>query len=132
MVLPGSAAFCFQALPVETLRDADIAVIRGLAYSSAITQGGAETPDFGNDGDGVHVISCRFRLFLGKESAIISVMGKSALKESNRHLRDTDKARRALVRNLASSTAIETGESITVLEARIMARQFRRNHAKPE
>jgi len=60
----------------------------------------------------------------------MDVMGKPTLKESNRHLRDADKARRALARNLASSTAIETGESVADLEARIMARQPRRNHVK--
>ncbi len=57
-------------------------------------------------------------------------MSKPSLKQSNQHLRDANKARRALVRNLASSTAIETGESIADLEARIMARQSRRNPAK--
>ena len=57
-------------------------------------------------------------------------MGKQTLKEANRYLRDASKAKRALARNVASSTAIETGESIAVLEARIMARQLRRNPAK--
>jgi hypothetical protein len=49
--------------------------------------------------------------------------------QTNRHLQDPGKVRRALARNLASSTSIETGESIAVLEARIMAR-YRRNHPK--
>ena len=57
----------------------------------------------------------------------MDAMGKTTLKETNRHLRDADKSRRALARNLASSTAIETGESAADLEARIMARHLQRD-----
>ena len=52
----------------------------------------------------------------------MDVMGKPTLKESNRHLRDADKAAQRRVRSVASSTAIETGESIHSIEEKITRR----------
>lgn len=44
--------------------------------------------------------------------------GNSLLK-SNRYLNDFDKARQLKIRSIASSTAIETGESIEIIEQKI-------------
>ena len=46
-------------------------------------------------------------------------MNGKKLSETNPHLRDPEKARRQRVRSVASSTAIETGELITEIEAKI-------------
>ncbi|WP_157726422.1 hypothetical protein [Imhoffiella purpurea] len=46
-------------------------------------------------------------------------MKDNTLTRTNPHLKDTEKARRRRVRSLASSTAIETGESIRVLEVKL-------------
>jgi len=46
-------------------------------------------------------------------------MKAKALSQSNPHLKQANKARRNRVRCLASSTAIETGESIQRIEKKI-------------
>lgn len=46
-------------------------------------------------------------------------MKPKSLLNSNRHLRDPKKTRESLVRSIASSTAIETGEPIHKIEAKI-------------
>jgi len=51
----------------------------------------------------------------------IAMKSKSLL-NSNRHLRNPKKMREALVRSIASSTAIETGEAIHKIEARLNRR----------
>ncbi len=47
-------------------------------------------------------------------------MKTKALSRTNPHLQNAQKARRNRVRSLASSTAIETGESIHRIEDRII------------
>jgi len=46
-------------------------------------------------------------------------MKKNSLLNTNPHLKNPDKAWQLKVRSLASSTAIETGESITAIEDKI-------------
>lgn len=46
-------------------------------------------------------------------------MNSKALSRTNPHLRDATVARRRRVRSLASSTAIETGETIRTIEEKI-------------
>ena len=46
-------------------------------------------------------------------------MKENSLLKSNRYLKDFDKARRLKTRSIASSTAIETGESIEIIEQKI-------------
>ena len=46
-------------------------------------------------------------------------MKSNTLANSNRHLRDKNKSGKCLTRSIASSTAIETGESIYKLENKI-------------
>ncbi len=48
-----------------------------------------------------------------------TTMKSKSLLNSNRHLRSPEKARESLVRSIASSTAIETGEPIHKIEARL-------------
>lgn len=50
-------------------------------------------------------------------------MNKKALSQTNVHLKQGEKQRRNRVRSLASSTAIETGQSIKKLEEKIMGLQ---------
>lgn len=52
-------------------------------------------------------------------TTIISAMKAKALSKSNRYLRDKSKAKKLLVRSIASSTAIETGEPIDKIEAKL-------------
>ncbi|MEN8133293.1 MAG: hypothetical protein ABFS45_24580 [Pseudomonadota bacterium] len=46
-------------------------------------------------------------------------MSGKTLIQTNPYLKDTTKARRSRARSLASSTAIETGESIRALEEKL-------------
>jgi len=46
-------------------------------------------------------------------------MKSKSLSQSNRYLQDKPKAKKLLVRSVASSTAIETGEPITKIEAKL-------------
>ena len=46
-------------------------------------------------------------------------MKKNSLLKSNRYLKDSSKARQLKTRSIASSTAIETGESIEIIEQKI-------------
>jgi len=48
-------------------------------------------------------------------------MKKRTLSQTNPYLRDPARARRDLVRSIATSTAIETGEDAGEIERRIMA-----------
>jgi hypothetical protein len=48
------------------------------------------------------------------------VVKRQPLSKTNPHLRDTRRAQRGRARSIASSTAIETGESAAVIERRIM------------
>lgn len=47
-------------------------------------------------------------------------MSNKSLAKTNPHLRDTKESLRNRVRSLASSTAIETGESISAIEKKII------------
>ena len=49
------------------------------------------------------------------------MMKKQSLSQTNPYLRDPASARRHLVRSIATSTAIETGEDAAEIERRIMA-----------
>lgn len=51
------------------------------------------------------------------------VMEKKTLAQTNPHLQDSEKALRHRARSIASSTAIETGESIAELEEKVMKYQ---------
>ena len=53
-------------------------------------------------------------------------MKQNTLSQTNPHIRDRNKAHKALMRNLASSTAIETGESIEKIENKLTAKHFSR------
>ena len=46
-------------------------------------------------------------------------MKENSLLKTNRFLKDSDKARHLKIRSIASSTAIETGESIEIIEQKI-------------
>jgi hypothetical protein len=50
---------------------------------------------------------------------IIAMMKSNSLRKSNRHLRSSKNTRELLVRSIASSTAIETGESIRDIEVKL-------------
>ncbi len=53
-------------------------------------------------------------------------MKQKTLIKTNPHLRDRIQARKLLIRSLASSTAIETGEPIDKIEARLARKHFTR------
>ena len=53
------------------------------------------------------------------QSATIGDMKPKTLAETNPHLRDAAKATRQQIRSVASSTAIETGQPVRDIEARI-------------
>ncbi len=53
-------------------------------------------------------------------------MKRKTLTQTNPHLKDREKARRLLIRSLASSTAIETGEAIEKIEAKLTVKHFSR------
>jgi len=57
-------------------------------------------------------------------------MEKKTLAQTNPHLQDLEKARIQRLRSLASSTAIETGESIEQVEAGIIRLRSKRPPAK--
>lgn len=46
-------------------------------------------------------------------------MKSKSLSDSNRYLRDKVVAKKRLLRSIASSTAIETGESISTIETKL-------------
>ena len=48
-----------------------------------------------------------------------AAMKRKTLSQANPHLRDPEKAARQLIRSVASSTAIETGESVRDIEKKI-------------
>ena len=48
-----------------------------------------------------------------------NLMRENSLLQTNRYLKDSDKARQLKTRSIASSTAIETGESIKTIEQKI-------------
>lgn len=47
------------------------------------------------------------------------LMNKNSLANTNPHLKDKKSMRKQIIRSVASSTAIETGESIRVIENRL-------------
>ena len=51
-------------------------------------------------------------------------MKENSLLNTNRYLKDPDKAQRLITRSIASSTAIETDESIAVIEQKINRLRF--------
>ena len=53
-------------------------------------------------------------------STIMTGMNSKSLKSTNRHLKNAAKAKAQLVRSVASSTAIETGEPIEKIEAKLI------------
>jgi len=53
-------------------------------------------------------------------------MNQNVLSQTNPHLSNESKARKELIRSLASSTAIETGESIISIEKKLITRPFSR------
>ena len=53
-------------------------------------------------------------------------MKQNTLSQTNPHIRDRNKAHKTLLRNLASSTAIETGESIEQIESKLIVKYFSR------
>ena len=53
-------------------------------------------------------------------------MKQNTLSHTNPYIRDRKKAHKALMRNLASSTAIETGESIEKIESKLTVKHFLR------
>jgi len=53
-------------------------------------------------------------------------MVKKTLIETNPHLRDPAKYRKALIINVASSTAIETGGSVEAIAAALTGKKTRR------
>lgn len=57
-------------------------------------------------------------------------MKSKSLLNSNRHLRSSKKTRELLVRSLASSTAIETGESIHEIEVKLNRQHSAKNRVK--
>ena len=46
-------------------------------------------------------------------------MKENSLLKTNRYLKDSDKAQRLKTRSIASSTAIETGKAVDVVEQKI-------------
>lgn len=56
-----------------------------------------------------------------------TVMENKTLEQANPHLQDLEKALRQRLRSLASSTAIETGESIKKVEERIIRLRAKRS-----
>lgn len=46
-------------------------------------------------------------------------MSTKSLSQSNRYLKNKTSAKKLLARSIASSTAIETGESVTNIEAKL-------------
>ena len=53
-------------------------------------------------------------------------MKRKTLSQANPHLRDPEKAARQLIRSVASSTAIETGESVRDIEEKIKRLESRK------
>jgi hypothetical protein len=53
-------------------------------------------------------------------------MKQNTLSQTNPHISDRRMAHKALIRNLASSTAIETGESIEKIENKLSVKHFSR------
>lgn len=62
--------------------------------------------------------------------AIMLIMKQKTLIQTNQYLKDHIKARRLLIRSLASSTAIETGEAIEKLEEKLTLKHFSRYRVK--
>ena len=46
-------------------------------------------------------------------------MKRKPLSQTNPHLRDSEAAKRRLIRSIASSTVIETGESVQAIEDKL-------------
>ena len=53
-------------------------------------------------------------------------MESKALRQTNPYLRDRKSAHSRLIRGIASSTAIETGESVRLIEKRLALKHFSR------
>lgn len=53
-------------------------------------------------------------------------MKQNILSHTNPHISDPHRAHKVLIRNLASSTAIETGESIEKIESKLAVKYFPR------
>ena len=51
-------------------------------------------------------------------------MKRKPLSQTNPHLRDTEAAKRRLIRSIASSTAIKTGESVQAIEEKLRRLEF--------
>ncbi|KAA3639829.1 MAG: hypothetical protein DWP95_09670 [Proteobacteria bacterium] len=64
------------------------------------------------------------------KSGKIMVMIKKSLKNANIHLRKPATARKMRVRSIASSTAIETGESIAKIEAKLKTNRRSKHRVK--
>jgi hypothetical protein len=57
-------------------------------------------------------------------------MNKNSLKSINNRIRKLDTVRKMRVRSIASSTAIETGESISKIEAKLNSSHLARHRVK--
>ena len=57
-------------------------------------------------------------------------MKAKSLSQSNRHLKNKAKAQKLMVRSIASSTAIETGEPISQIEAKLNRLRSAENRVK--
>jgi hypothetical protein len=57
-------------------------------------------------------------------------MSDKALSKTNPYLKNRKTARKMLTRSVASSTAIETGESIEKIEARLIRKKRSRSRTK--
>ena len=55
-------------------------------------------------------------------------MSPTALSQKSAHLRNTANAKKARIRSIASSTAIETQEPVKKIEAKLRERRFRHHH----
>jgi hypothetical protein len=53
-------------------------------------------------------------------------MKQNVLSQTNHYLSNESKARKELIRSLASSTAIETGEPIITIEQKLITKHFSR------
>ena len=47
-------------------------------------------------------------------------MKANSLAQTNKHLKNSETAQRMIIRSIASSTAIETGESIVAIEQKLI------------
>ena len=57
-------------------------------------------------------------------------MKSKSLRNSNRYLRSSKNSRKLLIRSIASSTAIETGESIQKIEVKLYRQHSTKSRVK--